>query len=67
MSRPYLLLSLAPLFWAGNAVVGRAIAGHFPPITLSILRWSAAFIIALPFAWPIWCGTGLPFANGWAS
>jgi drug/metabolite transporter (DMT)-like permease len=52
MSRPYLLLSLAPLFWAGNAVVGRAIAGHFPPITLSILRWSAAFIIALPFAWP---------------
>lgn len=52
MSRPYLLLSLAPLFWAGNAVVGRAIAGHFPPITLSILRWSTAFIIALPFAWP---------------
>ena len=52
MSRPYLLLSLAPLFWAGNAVVGRAIAGHFPPITLSILRWSMAFIIALPFAWP---------------
>ena len=37
-------VGVAPLFWAGNAVVGRAIAGHFPPITLSILRWSAAFI-----------------------
>jgi drug/metabolite transporter (DMT)-like permease len=52
MNKPYVLLTLTPLFWAGNAVVGRAIAGHFPPITLSILRWSAAFLIVLPFAWP---------------
>ncbi len=52
MDKPYVLLTLTPLFWAGNAVVGRAIAGHFPPITLSILRWSAAFLIVLPFAWP---------------
>lgn len=50
--KPYLLLTLTPLFWAGNAVVGRAVAGQFPPITLSILRWSAAFILVLPFAWP---------------
>jgi drug/metabolite transporter (DMT)-like permease len=52
MNQPYLLLSLTSLFWAGNAVIGRAIAGHFPPITLSILRWSTAFLIVLPFAWP---------------
>ncbi len=52
MNKPYLLLTLTPLFWAGNAVVGRAVAGHFPPITLSILRWSTAFLIVLPFAWP---------------
>lgn len=52
MDKPYLLLTLTPLFWAGNAVVGRAVAGHFPPITLSILRWTTAFLIALPFALP---------------
>jgi drug/metabolite transporter (DMT)-like permease len=52
MDKPYLLLTLTSLFWAGNAVVGRAAAGHFPPITLSILRWTAAFLIVLPIAWP---------------
>jgi drug/metabolite transporter (DMT)-like permease len=51
MSKPYLLLSLTPLFWAGNAVVGRAVAGHIPPISLSFLRWMFAFLIVLPFAW----------------
>ena len=51
MNQPYLLLSLTPLFWAGNAVLGRAVAGHFPPVTLSILRWTTAFLIILPFAW----------------
>ncbi len=51
-NRPYLLLTLTPLFWAGNAVVGRAVAGHFPPVTLSILRWTTAFLLVLPFAWP---------------
>ncbi|MFX4933479.1 EamA family transporter, partial [Acinetobacter baumannii] len=25
--------------------------GHIPPVTLSFLRWSAAFLIILPFAW----------------
>lgn len=52
MNQPYLLLSLTALFWASNAVLGRAVAGHFPPITLSILRWAAAFVMVLPFAWP---------------
>jgi len=51
MNQPYLLLTLTPLFWAGNAVVGRAVAGHIPPITLSMLRWTTAFLIVLPFAW----------------
>ncbi|WP_322515899.1 DMT family transporter [Rhodopseudomonas palustris] len=48
--QPYLLLSLTSLFWAGNAIVGRAAAGHFPPVTLSFLRWACAFLIVLPFA-----------------
>jgi drug/metabolite transporter (DMT)-like permease len=50
--RPYLLLSLTSLFWAGNAVVGRFAAGRVPPVTLSFLRWTFAFLIVLPFAWP---------------
>ncbi|MGP9812227.1 DMT family transporter [Rhodopseudomonas sp. NSM] len=48
--QPYLLLSLTSLFWAGNSIVGRAAAGHFPPVTLSFLRWACAFAIVLPFA-----------------
>lgn len=51
MNRPYLLLCLTSLFWAGNVVVGRFIAGQIPPITLSLLRWIGAFLIVLPFAW----------------
>ena len=49
--QPYILLSLTALFWAGNAIVGRAVAGEFPPMALSQLRWLFAFIIVLPFAW----------------
>ena len=49
--QPYILLSLTALFWAGNAIVGRAIAGEFPPMALSQLRWLIAFVIVLPFAW----------------
>lgn len=52
MNRPYLLLSLAPLFWAGNIVLGRFIAADFPPMALSFLRWGCACLIVLPFAWP---------------
>src|SRR5438067_7986995 len=50
-NQPYLLLSITALCWAGNAVVGRLAAGHIPPVTLSFLRWSIAFLIILPFAW----------------
>ena len=49
--QPYLLLTLTSLFWAGNAIVGRAIAGKIPPIALAEFRWIAAFLIVLPFAW----------------
>src|ERR1700694_5039601 len=51
-NQPYLLLSLAALFWAGNIVLGRFVAGHVPPMTLSCVRWIGAFFMLLPFAWP---------------
>jgi drug/metabolite transporter (DMT)-like permease len=51
VNQPYLLLAITALCWAGNAVVGRLAAGHIPPVTLSFLRWSLAFVIILPLAW----------------
>jgi drug/metabolite transporter (DMT)-like permease len=48
--QPYLLLSLTSLFWAGNIVLMRYVAGHVPPITLSCVRWIAAFLLLWPFA-----------------
>jgi drug/metabolite transporter (DMT)-like permease len=51
-NQPYLLLSLTSLFWAGNVVLGRFVAGHVPPIALATLRWGGAFLLILPFALP---------------
>jgi drug/metabolite transporter (DMT)-like permease len=50
--RPYVLLTLTSLFWAGNAVVGRAVADLIPPLALSQIRWTLAWLLLLPFAWP---------------
>lgn len=44
------LLVLAPLLWAGNAVVGRLVHDLVPPITLNFLRWVLAFALLLPLA-----------------
>jgi len=51
-NQPYLLLSLTSLFWAGNIVLARYVAGHVPPLTLSCIRWIGAFILLWPFARP---------------
>ncbi len=50
--QPYLLLSLTSLFWAGNIVLARFVAGHVPPMTLSCVRWIGAFVMLWPFARP---------------
>ncbi len=59
-----LLLTIPPLLWAGNAVVGRLVHALVPPMTLNFLRWALAFVILLPLAhrvlqanspiWPHW-------------
>jgi drug/metabolite transporter (DMT)-like permease len=46
-----LLMTLPPLLWAGNAVVGRLMADSVPPLTLNLLRWLLTALILLPFAW----------------
>jgi drug/metabolite transporter (DMT)-like permease len=49
--RTALLMTMPPLLWAGNAVVGRLTVGSVPPLTLNFLRWSLAALILLPFGW----------------
>jgi len=49
--RVILLLTLPPLLWAGNAVVGRLMVGQVPPLTLNFLRWLLTLLVLLPLAW----------------
>ncbi|MFT3665193.1 DMT family transporter [Piscinibacter sp.] len=48
-----LLLTLPPLLWAGNAVVGRALVGSVPPIALNAMRWWLALVLLLPLGWRV--------------
>ncbi len=58
--RTALLLTVPPLLWAGNAVVGRLVAPLVSPITLNFLRWALAFVLLLPMAaWVLRAGSGL--------
>ncbi|HEY8607735.1 MAG TPA: DMT family transporter [Noviherbaspirillum sp.] len=55
-----LMLTVPPLLWAGNAVVGRVVSTMVPPITLNFLRWLIALLLLLPLAWPVFRrGSGL--------
>ncbi|MBO9686336.1 MAG: DMT family transporter [Mitsuaria chitosanitabida] len=40
-----LMLTLPPLLWAGNAVVGRAVGAQVPPLLLNAMRWTLAFAL----------------------
>jgi len=42
-----LLLSIPPVLWAGNAIIGRLVRDAIPPMTLNLLRWSIALLILL--------------------
>lgn len=49
-NQPYILIFLATLFWAGNAVAGKAAVGHISPFLLTSLRWLFALTLLSPFA-----------------
>ena len=58
--RTALLLTIPPLMWAGNAVVGRLMTTEVPPITFNLLRWVVGFVLLLPLAaWVIKPGSPL--------
>ena len=50
--RPYLLLILTNLFWAGNTIAGKLASGVVPPFTLTFLRWLIVVVIAYVIARP---------------
>jgi drug/metabolite transporter (DMT)-like permease len=59
-ARLALLLTLPPLMWAGNAVVGRMAVGLVPPVALNFARWA----LALALLWPLARGAfGTPAAR----
>ena len=45
------LLTLPPLLWAANAMVGRLFADSVPPLFLNAVRWCAALVLLLPLGW----------------
>jgi len=49
---PYLLLTLTPLFWACNWIVGRGLYAQIPPMAMTFYRWFFALLILAPFALP---------------
>ena len=51
--RTALLMSLPPLLWAGNAIVGRMLVGTAPPLALNFLRWLLAALLLLPLGWRV--------------
>ena len=69
----WLWLVSAPLFWAGNFIVGRALRGDAPPVTLNFWRWALALALLVPLslgqlrrhraallrAWPLVLALGL--------
>lgn len=48
MRAGYALVTLAPLLWAGNFVIGRAVAGEISPLGLNTIRWSIAALCIAP-------------------
>ena len=49
---PYVMLTLAPFFWACNWIVGRGLAHDIPPLAMTFYRWLFALVILAPFALP---------------
>ncbi len=50
LKHPYFLLFLAPLIWAGHVVVAKVATVEVAPMTLTLLRWTVALAIIIPFA-----------------
>lgn len=53
----YALMAVAPILFASNVLVARAVADTMPPVALAIGRWGLAALLLLPLAAkPLWRG-----------
>ena len=62
---PYLILSLAPLCWAGNIVLARGVVDLIPPAAFAFWRWSLAAVLVLPFTWRRLAADRRTLMRGW--
>ena len=51
-------LTLPPLLWASNAVLGRALAPTISPALLNAARWAVAVALLAPLARSLWAAPG---------
>ncbi len=65
MRMAYVYLVLAPLFWSGNWVAGRALRDTVSPITLNTLRWSLALAILALLTRGRWRAIGAAMRREW--
>jgi drug/metabolite transporter (DMT)-like permease len=63
--RPYALLLLSPLFWAGNLLIGRAYGSELPPFGLAFWRWIVALAFLLLFVWDDLRAHGKTLSKHW--
>lgn len=61
MYHPFVLLTLAMLFFSGNFIVGKSLAGEVPPFTMAFFRFFMGALFLLPIAFkevthhvPLW-------------
>jgi drug/metabolite transporter (DMT)-like permease len=59
------LLALPPLFWAGNAVVGRFAHGVIAPMMLNASRWTIAGLLLAPFVARDWVAHRATIRAAW--
>jgi len=49
---PYVLLTMAALFWGGNLIVGRVMVDDASPLAMAFWRFFSALMVMLPFSFP---------------
>src|SRR5882672_8980415 len=60
----YFLLTLSVLFWSGNWIVGKALAGLVPPAAFTFWRWAIALALIAPWIAPrLWASRAVIAAN----
>jgi drug/metabolite transporter (DMT)-like permease len=52
-ARTAFLMTMPPLLWAGNAVVGRLMVGSFPPLALNFMRWAIVALLLALLGWRV--------------